>query len=1157
MSRRFVFLTALFLVLPARGLADDWPVPRGPSHEPNPYKHDAKQPLPKSFDEAAACILYSGSTYLVEEDGTLETITHEVTRLNGRKAIERLGEYRNISYDPSYQKLILHEARVIKPTGKTVPVEPRHVHLRDVSTDFQVYDRDKLLVISFPNLEIGDIIEVKWTTRGKSPEFFGQFFTRYTFGDDRFPTVRDELRVRVPRARELHHAAINGAVPLAVREDGKTRLYTWRVDNRPELPPDENVPSRERLRLQVACSTFASWAEVGQWKHKLRTQCWECTPEIKDVVKEVTAGLTDPTDKARALTYWVRKRIRYISVSTSGSGYTPQLPVRVLANRFGDCKDQAQLLAVMLREAGIQVELVTLGVLDDGQVVPEVPMPWGTHAILLVTIDGKQHWIDSTVTAAAWDFLPRDDRDRIAYLTDNEKIRLLRTPRLLPTDNLFEAKTVVTVLPNGTAVCRRKADFFGSAALSQRDAWFETAPLERRRLLTADLQDAYPRAKLNWLRVDEKSLTQHDGPVRAEMEFAVPGHFSGTADKEGSFSDSRVWGRLLGYTLDPDRKVALDLGIPFESIHRYVIHLPPAYRFDSQPTDQKIYSRWGMFRLKVRADLDDPRKLELTFHTRLDNSVVEPADFAEFLQFQEGVHKAYRVWLTLTPTTDRADVPLLAAALLASPADSTTALVLAELCRADGKTAMARDVLRWARLFHPEETAVWELDVKLTPTTEGQERLLGQMVQRFPDQAKYGVQLGAARVKLGDYPGARKVLEPLTRLAPDAVKAQARLELARCLLAQNKPAEALEQVAAALDAGSSGVPAALLQGEIYERLDDVSKALEAYRKALKSDTDNERALAALVRLELAARHEGEALDYLRRYTLAVGDDRDGLLQAGEWYLKLDRLDDALELAQRALQQKFSARTQRLLGLVYGQQGDAAKAVFHLERADLDGEVLLELMHARLMLGQLSAALEAAAKSDKFAKDVPELTGAAQVVRELAARRDGIVEGAAVIAEQRPAFLQAVDAFVCAEFAYDHGGPSAHVEGLLVKALAGPVPCGPALALRGLMHLEQGRLTKALADGQRALALSPWEARAYYVRGRVLLEREQPHALLDLCRAAWLSDRHDGKILHWLATAFQRAGRRGAALAVQREAAALLPEDAEVLEQLGELQKRRF
>ena len=193
--------------------AGTWPVPRGPSHEPNPYRFDPAQikRLPKAFlEDAAACILYAGNTNLVEADGTIETITHEVTRLNGRKGIEKLGEAHNIAYDPSYQQLTLNEACIHKADGRKLAVEARHVQLRDVATDFQVYDPEKQLIISFPTLEVGDVIEVKWSVRGKHPEHGRQFFTRYSFGDPSAPVALDLFRVRLPKEKPFHFATVGG-----------------------------------------------------------------------------------------------------------------------------------------------------------------------------------------------------------------------------------------------------------------------------------------------------------------------------------------------------------------------------------------------------------------------------------------------------------------------------------------------------------------------------------------------------------------------------------------------------------------------------------------------------------------------------------------------------------------------------------------------------------------------------------------------------------------------------------------------------------------------------------------------------------------------------------------------------------------------------------
>jgi hypothetical protein len=78
-----------------------------------------------------------------------------------------------------------------------------------------------------------------------------------------------------------------------------------------------------------------------------------------------------------------------------------------------------------------------------------VPSPWGTHAILLVTLDGENHWIDTTLSLAGWDFLPRDDRDRLCYVVDDKELRLVRTPPMTADDNRIEQTTHIYI--GGTA----------------------------------------------------------------------------------------------------------------------------------------------------------------------------------------------------------------------------------------------------------------------------------------------------------------------------------------------------------------------------------------------------------------------------------------------------------------------------------------------------------------------------------------------------------------------------------------------------------------------------------------------------------------------------------------------------------------------------------
>src|SRR5437764_7770074 len=101
-SLRPVFVV-LFVAATARAESPPWPVPRGPARNPAPVTYDpaTTKALPAGFlDDAPACVLFSGTTNRLLPDGTTEASTQELIRLNGRKGIDQMGEYKSITYAP-------------------------------------------------------------------------------------------------------------------------------------------------------------------------------------------------------------------------------------------------------------------------------------------------------------------------------------------------------------------------------------------------------------------------------------------------------------------------------------------------------------------------------------------------------------------------------------------------------------------------------------------------------------------------------------------------------------------------------------------------------------------------------------------------------------------------------------------------------------------------------------------------------------------------------------------------------------------------------------------------------------------------------------------------------------------------------------------------
>ncbi len=1153
MTRRWML--ALLLLLPAAVRAGDWPVPRGPSREPAPYRYDAKllKDVPKAYlDEAAACVLYSGTTHLIEPDGTSETISHEITRLNARKGIEKLGEYRSISYNPAHEKLTLNLARVLKADGSFVDIEPRHVHLRDASTDFLVYDPEKQLVISFPNLQVGDAYEVRWTVRGKHPEFGGEFFTRYTFGDDSLPIVRDELRIRVPKNKTLHHATINGTIDLDVSESDGQKFYRWSVTNRDRLPQDDEKPLKEELRLQVACSTFPSWQAVGLWKQKLRADCWKCTAELRTTIDDITRGMTTQTDKARALTHWVRKHIRYLSRGPGGAGYTPHLPHQVLGNRFGDCKDQAQLLAVMLREIGVPVWLVTLGTLDDGQVLQEVPSPWGTHAILHAQIDGRDVWIDTTISLAAWDFLPRTDRDRLAYLTRDADIKLVRTPPFTASDFRVEQTTKMAILSDGTSRSQRVASHFAGSAWARRENWLEVPAGERRKTFVSELQDANAKTKLLDLKFDDKNLRDLDQPAKASLDFEIPGHFAGDPLLEGSITDSPVWNRFLGYTLDADRELAFVLGTPFESVHRYEIELPLTHRLDRVPEDRSHDSAWGFYRRTVRVDPTNPRKLAVVSHMRLDKIRVEKADFAAFQAFHDNVTKSYRVWLALRPISDLADVALLEKSLDAKTVDAATVKTLAKLYQAKERGADARRVLAAVSPRFVDDKDLWELRVQAAADSAEREQLYRQMLDRFPGEPNWQIQLAVVCASRNEHAEANKLLVALTSSDTASVRAQAHYQLAQIAATQSRAADGLKHLDAARQsdpAVTGKVDALLFKSKLHENLGQHKEAIQSLRKALDVEPLSKDTLLGLTRLEHQHGSAKNALDHLRRYTAVAGATGADLLAVAEMHHVLSRDDDALDLALRSLERGSTPAAHRLAGLVCFRMGRFIEAEDHLQRGTLDApadsETLRALIRTHLHLGDLDRAVRRGDEIRKLTKADEPLFRLENDLRTMQRRRDDLL----ATPQAKGLAKATVPAFVCAEHLLLSGA-----DAKAVAALLNDERFGPASALLGWLDAERGELRKALQRAEAVLKQTPDESWALLTRGRARHEMSHPAALADLQAAVKATQRRNPHALHWLAAALWEAGQHPEATRTQREAVQLQPANTRLRERLAWMEK---
>ncbi|MBI1902270.1 MAG: DUF3857 and transglutaminase domain-containing protein [Planctomycetia bacterium] len=600
-------------------------VVRAPSAEFDPAVYDPAQlkEVPAEYlSEHSVFYLLNREVHELSPDG-LATFTHHIlARVNARDGLERASDW-PLWFDPFTESIVLHVAQVHKPDGRVVEAASDDLHFRDENTDFAVFDVSKYLVVSFSRVEVGDVVELKYSRRQSSPQYHGQLFSRCEFYDEEFPIYRHELAVRVPKDKKLTYAAHGTKIEPRETEADGTRTYRWLASKVLPLEPDETLPPDDDLYPGVSFSTWATWDEVAEMERELRRDRRQCTTEIRELVAKITGDCQSDRDKAKALTSWVRANIRYLSIGHNTAGYTPHAPEWVLAKRFGNCLDQSQLLYVMMQEARLSASHVFVNTNATRQILPHVPSLEAEHAVVLCEVGGQQLWIDPTATLTAWDSVRSDLFGRQAYVVDDKHVRLIKLPELSADRNRIEQKVTVTVRDDGSARWHVERTYHEYAAETIRTQLLAVPPGRARAKLVDDYVAYYPTRKLQSPRLDPKHLADADVPYRVEFDFEVPDFVA--ADEAGvaalDLHLPTAWDRLGAIDTSADRRGPLHVE-PFELTERMTIKLPKGMSAPADVEPVEVKSALGEASMKIDASCEK-RQVDVVRRVRVQCPRVE------------------------------------------------------------------------------------------------------------------------------------------------------------------------------------------------------------------------------------------------------------------------------------------------------------------------------------------------------------------------------------------------------------------------------------------------------------------------------------------------------------------------------------------------------
>jgi len=565
--------------------------------------------------------------------GMFRQVAYEVRTEEGA----REGRVFTMQYDPDAQRFELRAARVHRRDGTVEEGVQLDEFAVNSDPSMRMYFTNRVAQVRFPNLAPGDVVELRWRVDDVSfRNVFADYFGELQLAQAEVPRARFRYVLRAPASRRFffHTAAPSGGAALRheVSTDGDSQVHTFAGDDVPAMPPEERAPGRTERGSYVHVSTYERWADVGAWWWGLVRDQLVADDRLRAEVRRITAGLSTEREKVRAIYGWVLAHTRYVALEFGIHGYKPYAVPQVCTRGFGDCKDKASVIVTMLREAGIEANLVLIRTRDQGVVDAEpASLAIFNHAIAYVP--SLDMFLDGTAQNSGMDELPGGDQGAVALIVDPRNgARFVTTPVYTPDRNTTRVEADVTVLPDGAAEFRVQQTMRGPNAGGVRSQL--EAPATRVERVEDDLRDRWAGIRVTAVRTGD--LTDVEAPAAFSYDARVP-HIGTRQGANLLLHGAAPMDLTRRFAARSARRYDLVVGTPHTLDETRRITLPPGASVVDTPAATRLDAPFGRFEYTVEA-----AGSTLTAHRTLviTRDRVSPADYPAFRAFCGAVDDA-------------------------------------------------------------------------------------------------------------------------------------------------------------------------------------------------------------------------------------------------------------------------------------------------------------------------------------------------------------------------------------------------------------------------------------------------------------------------------------------------------------------------------------
>ncbi|NVO83397.1 transglutaminase-like domain-containing protein [Hymenobacter terrestris] len=554
-------------------------------------------------------------------------------------------------YSSHFNRLQSIEARTLVPAGNGY----KAIKVTEFKDKFDIrpgifFDDVRVVKFGYPAVVPGVRTVSDYAVRHSDARFLLPFqFASHV------PMLHAELVITAPRTVRLNTKQFNipaGKVTYTRQEKGANVIHRWAADNLPAMPNETDGP--ELLYYLPHLVYFVEEAQVNGQPRRLLGGVPELynlyagfvknldkqeSSALRQVVDSLTAGVRTEPEKVARIYYWVQDHVRYIAFENGLRGFVPNDAGRVYANRYGDCKDMANLLHEMLRLAGVKSYRTWIGTRDLPYRYAELATP-GVDNHMITTYEprpGQYVFLDATSKYTPYGMPSSMIQGKDALLAlDGQNSRVVPVPVMARQRSRTVDSSVVVL--DGTTGLRGRGHLAlsGYAKVNQSYALDGLNPTEEAKAVKSLLERGNNKFFVDQYAVHH--LDARDQALTVDYDYRLQDYVQRLDDEV--YVNLNLDQRYSADRLDPAKRTLARVNDYHQTnLFRTEFEVPAGYEVTYLPPNTE--GRADMLGFSIRYSREGNKIIQQK-EIYVDYLLLEPARFAQWNTVVDQLNAAYR-----------------------------------------------------------------------------------------------------------------------------------------------------------------------------------------------------------------------------------------------------------------------------------------------------------------------------------------------------------------------------------------------------------------------------------------------------------------------------------------------------------------------------------